>query len=124
MPKGRDDRPRSSHYVEHEVTGDFNVELERSPTTARFGTFRRSVPPLENGPAARKSRLAKRGDGAYFPTAVFRAVGSVVEHFPDTEGVTGSNPVSRMSPYSGEGLISSGSSEHPTIPLVCAWLCM
>ena len=55
----------------------------------------------------KKSKKKLRGEGLSSITShLFRAVSSVVEHYLDTVGVTGSNPVSRtiLSAFAGEVL--------------------
>src|SRR5437016_652103 len=54
--------------------------------------------PCKKGSFIRCSRLWRSNPGVYRASISGSAVSSVVEHFLDTEGVRGSNPLSRTIP--------------------------
>ena len=72
------------------------MRIRNRPEAIRFCPF------LEDNRGVgvpKKSRKKLRGEGLSSITShLFRAVSSVVEHYLDTVGVTGSNPVSRTIP--------------------------
>jgi hypothetical protein len=71
--------------------------IERPSPLAFHGV----MPPLPKKPPAQNPKFRLReSPRAVRKEVALRAVSSVVEHYLDTVGVTGSNPVSRTTPHS------------------------